>query len=338
MSNNNKSTNSLAILIVSYNVEDYLEKCLLSLKNKLSDISYELVIIDNASQDSSVSVAKKVFPSSTIIQMVKNIGFGRAINIGAQAVKADHYLILNPDTEIENDIIHKMILHMKEHPDVGVVGCRMLISQGKIQSTTYRLPSLFGTICSLSSIKVLAKFRYLKIYLRSFSWLPVVNEYLNSDSLLRSQSYISVTSVPGSCFLVDGDLFLGLKGFDENIFLYMEDSDFFYRVVKNGKKIHLLRELGVIHHVGKSFSSEFTAISPYRYWSTLYYFRKNHTPVKYSIVVCCMLLTTLIKYFWHRVHIRQIKGRDKYLRDCWRVVKMCVAGISSFDPFCHSDM
>ncbi len=192
----------LAILVVSYNVSIYLEKCLRSIKKNLAGIPYKLVVIDNASKDDSVSVAKNILPESIIIETGRNIGYARAMNIGAKTIFAKRYLILNPDTEItSNDIIYKMIIHMQENPNVGVVGCRMINENGGIQNFIYSFPGVFQTVSSIIQIKKILNIKYLKYCIKCFIWISCVKEYLNPQKTLLS--YKEVEVVPGSCFLID---------------------------------------------------------------------------------------------------------------------------------------
>lgn len=336
MTDNGIKYTELVIIIVSYNIEHYLGKCLLSLKEKLSDLSYRIILVDNASRDNSVVIAKNICSECIIIETGANLGFGKAVNIATRAFPAQRYLILNPDTEITNDIIQKMMFHMDSYPNAGIVGCRMVSEDGSIQHQVHSFPGLLVAISHLLQLKRLIFNKYFKYAVKCFQWITPINEYINYKDEMTS--WINVAVVPGSCFLVDGILFHEVGGFDENIFLYYEDVDLFYRISKHKKKeIHLLPDIGIIHYYGKSFNSEFTNISPYKYWSMLYYYKKNHGIKAYYLISFFLLLTTVIKYLTS--FFRNFNGdleQKKYLRDCMRIVKISLLGLSSFDPFMNS--
>lgn len=327
----------LAVVIVSYNVEALLRKCLQSLNGRLPSGNNAVVIVDNVSRDNSVEMLRKEFPDCALIEEDRNIGFGRATNAGVKSVTADYYLVLNPDTEISNDIIIRMSAHMKRHPEAAVVGCRMLAPTGEIQRCIYIPPTLFSAVSAIFQLKKLLDMKWLASLARGFLWIPLLREYLCPREWKTAWSRVG--SVPGSCFLVDGGLWRKLGGFDEKIFLYSEDADLFYRVVRGeGREIHLLQDTGVLHHVGKSFNSRFTEVSPCKYWSTLYYFRKNHGLFHYVVVAFSLFFASLarlvVAYF---SHFEDIVRKDKYMRDCLVVMKISIFGLKSFDPFSAID-
>lgn len=294
------------------------------------------MIIDNASIDNSVNIAKQICPECIIIQTGLNLGFGRAVNVALKTFHAQRYLILNPDTEITNNIIQNMLAHMNAHPDVGVVGCRMINEDGSIQHNTHSLPGLFVAVSHLLQLKRIMSNRYLRHVIKFFNWIPSLTEYINYRNVMTF--WLNVEVVPGSCFLIDGGLFVEMGGFDENIFLYYEDIDLFYRICRQkNREIHLLPDTGVVHHCGKSFNSEFTNISPYKYWSMLYYYKKNHGRIAYYFVSFVLLLTTSFKYtiaFFHSFSSNL--ERNKYLDDCISIIKLALFGLKAFNPFIPS--
>jgi len=323
----------LAIIIVSYNVDKYLIKCLMSLKEFVVDQPFKLVVVDNNSTDKSAFIAKDESPDCTLIVNEKNIGFGRAVNLAASTVYAKHYLILNPDTEVINDIINKMMVHLRGHKSAGLVGCRMLNTDGTIQPHSCSPPGLTIIASNLLNLKYLLKNRYLHHLLSLFRWTAPVRDYLDCGNYFGA--WKKVQAVPGSCFLVEGELFHKIGGFDESIFLYYEDADLFYRIINHEKReIHLLPDTGVIHHCGKSFSTSFTEISPYKYWSLLYYVRKNSSILNHGIVIFLLLFTTIIKFSVKWICcIKKLNHNVKYLNDCVDTIKICILGLKSFDPF-----
>lgn len=323
----------LAVVIVSYNVRELLRKCLFSLNSESLPANSVIVVVDNASSDGSAEMVRSEFPNCKFVDMGHNAGFGRATNMGCRTVEAEHYLILNPDTEITNDIILKMLEHVARHPEAAVVGCRMISPAGDIQRSIYSLPDVFSAISGIYRFKSFFPKRYLGNVMRWFSWVPTVGQYLHSCD--GFESWRKVQSVPGSCFLVNGPLFHEMGGFDENIFLYSEDTDLFYRIgALCGKEIHLLPQTGVVHHVGQSFKIGFTGMSPFKHWSTLYYFRKNHGLMDYSLINLALFIFAAIKFVFAVLSVTADPvNRKKHMEDCLSVLKLCVYGLDSFNPF-----
>jgi GT2 family glycosyltransferase len=315
----------LAILLVSYNVGPYIQRCLESLHTYLNGIDYIVSVVDNASKDDSIERIRALNMPLVLTPMEKNIGFGRGINRAARAVEAHYYLILNPDTIITNNIISDMIRTLRACPDLALIGCPMVNERGVPQASLYRLPSVFQTFVSLFEIKRLLRF----VFLRKVLWRlnPSSASYLIPPVL--DGSVTQVSCVPGSAFIIRSEDFQRIAGFDEKIFLYMEDCDLFLRIRKEGRGIALLKKDGIVHFVSKSFTQSFSSISPYKYWSTLYYFRKHGSYLSYQTVRAILLCSSLLKY------LTKISDRSqaKYRHDALDVIKMCLFGFERFDPF-----
>jgi len=290
------------------------------------------MVVDNCSNDNSADMVREEFSDCALLSTGTNIGFGRANNLGAKEIKAQYYLVLNPDTEITNDILVKMMAHIQAHPEAGVVGCRMLTSSGDIQRSIYALPGLISTISGILHLKRMLEVKLLISLFRWAFFIPVVKKYLHSRE--TATVWEKTESVPGSCFLVNGAVWRNLNGFDEKIFLYREDADLFYRIIHSGLEIHLLPDLGVTHHVGKSFKTEFTEMAPCKHWSTLYYFRKNHGLLSYLIVAIFLFFAASLKFLYaYFACFDDSAQKHRYLRDCAMVMKISLLGLGFFNPF-----
>lgn len=314
----------IGVVIVSYNVSSYLRDCLLSVQQQFSGMNYRVIVVDNHSNDGTVKMMRREFPGIQLVETGSNLGFGRGMNIGAKAIVADNYLILNPDTIITSSIVQKMSDHLRVNSKAGVVGCRMLSPDGSIQPCIYDLPTISVTILGLLGAKKLLANKAVAAIANMFASGGLMTDYIAPEEF--ASAYRSVQSVPGSCFLIRSCLYALLHGYDENIFLYYEDADLFFRVVNEQKQeLHLLSDTGVLHHVGKSFQAEFSDISPRKYWSLLYYFWKNKPYWQY-------LALRAVLFFVLSVRILSSKG-EAYQRDCFQGMRMCLLGYSSYNPF-----
>lgn len=317
----------IAILIVSYNVGAFIENCLQSVGQHLSAERYVVSIVDNASQDDSVEKIKRPPYPVILTESKVNLGFGRGINLAAQKVWARYYLVLNPDAIIINDIISQMKRVLDERPEVAVVGCPMINEKGEIQPFSYAFPNLLVTMASFFEIKRLLRFGILRRIFKHVALSKTATCYLEGPNIDCSVS--DVQCVPGSGFLVRSIHFNEVHGFDDKIFLYMEDCDLFLRLKQQGYTVKLLKKVGIVHYVSKSFSGSYTAISPYKYWSTLYYFRKNSTGLIFQFVRLGLLLSSLVKLLASVTN----RGKASYRQDAVRVISICLYGLKSFNPF-----
>jgi GT2 family glycosyltransferase len=317
----------IAILIVSYNVGFFIERCLKSVSEHLARERYIISIVDNASRDDSVARIKAQPLPIVLTESKVNLGFGRGINLAAQKVQARYYLVLNPDTILINDIVTQMRKGLDEKPDIAVIGCPMINEKGDIQAFSYDLPGFFITISSFFELKRLLRFHALRAFLKRTALSKAASGYLTPPKI--DGSLDQVQCVPGSGFLVRASHFNKVRGFDEKIFLYMEDCDLFLRLQRQGHTVSLLNQVGIVHFVSKSFSSSYTPISPYKYWSTLYYFRKHASTLTFQLVRLALLLSSICKWMMSVTD----KGKARYRLDAARVISICLFGIQSFNPF-----
>lgn len=214
----NVSGIKLSIILISYNTQQLLQECLESLFENIDTCLVEIIVVDNNSADSSADMVQERFPSVIFIQNTDNLGFARANNIGIKHSSGDNILLLNTDTIIVEDFVSPIINYLKDAPDVGVLGCRVLNEDHSLQYTCWRSPTVFTGL--------------------SFYTIEIIKNILNPLSYWRYMKYwdhLSVRDVDcvSGCFMwirrAVIDLFGGL---DENIFMYYEDSEFCVRVRK----------------------------------------------------------------------------------------------------------
>ena len=123
----------LSIIIVNYNVKEFILNLLHSIKKASFNISSEIIVIDNASDDGSGDAIKEKFPSVKLIENKKNIGFGAANNKGLELAQGDYILFINPDCIVSEDTFDKMISFFENNKDCGLAGCKILNSDGTLQ-------------------------------------------------------------------------------------------------------------------------------------------------------------------------------------------------------------
>jgi len=318
----------LAIVIVSYNVENYILNCIKSLILDLceTNIRYKIVVVDNNSTDNSVEKIKNNFSNVKLIQNEYNCGFGRAQNIGVKSILAKNYLILNPDTIIQNKIIQKLYMHKIKYEPV-VVGCRMFDERNNIQKRVTKLPNLLITISTITNVKKLFIKLHIISFLKLFKKIHLVNDYFFSEE--KVSKYECVESVSGSCFLIDGENMRDIGGYDENIFLYYEDDDLFHRILNNKWKIHLISNMGVLHFVEKSSVGNKQILILHKNWSILYYYNKHRMFIQYNTVRFVLLLISTFHYIASKYFIKDKKLEYLYKK----IILFSFFGVHTYDPF-----
>jgi len=229
----------VSVLLVNYNVKQYLLHSIQSILQSQYDGEIEIIIVDNHSFDGSVAEVKSRFPEIPVIENADNSGFGKAVNQATKAASGEYYLILNPDTVIQENTIAVLAQYMVDHPEVGLVGPKILNADGSLQLACKRsFPTIGVALPKLLGLT--------KLFPKS-KWAGKYNlTYLDPD--LNHE----VDAVSGSCMFVASSIFQELDGFDERFFMFGEDLDLCYRIQKSGHKIHYVPDTQIIHYHGES--------------------------------------------------------------------------------------
>ena len=272
----------LSIVIVSYNTLDYLRKCLESIYQYTKGINYEVIVIDNASTDGSAEMVQKTFPQVILHALKDNLGFTRGNNIGIQSSKGEYVLILNPDTEIRDNVFVKLIGFLKQTPSAVGVICKLRGYDGKVQRVAGRFPTIFSSWLSYSTMMILPK----AIRLNTID--------VNTD-ITRPVDWIV-----GAAMMIRGIPLRAVGGFDERIFMFAEDVDLCLRLhKKTGLTFYYYPGETIIHAGGASYSRNNLAVTRYGFRSSCYYLNKHYGPrlasifknaVRFSWTVTLMLL------------------------------------------------
>jgi len=229
----------LSIIIVNYNVKEFLQNLLTSLSKAVTNLSFEIIVVDNGSDDGSVELLRDKFPLVTLISNKENLGFSKANNLGLKIAGGKHILLLNPDTIVQEDTFEKLINFFKEHQDAGMLGCKILNPDGTLQLACRRsFPGPWTSFCKVSGLSAL--FPNSKIFAR-----------YNLTFMDEDQSY-EVDAISGSFMMVRREVFEKIGGLDEQFFMYGEDLDWCYRVQKAGWKVYYVHETTIIHYKGES--------------------------------------------------------------------------------------
>jgi len=287
----------ISIIIVNYNVRDYLYKCLKSIEDAVLDLRIQIVVVDNNSQDGSVNFLKPHFPDINFIESKENLGFGRANNLGFKYSTGKYFLILNPDTILQENTLRVMYDYMENHPEVGISVCKMLNADGSFQDACRRgFPTPWASFCKLFGLQALfPKSRIFGKYNQTF--MPIDETYYTE-------------AVSGAFMFSRADVIKQVGGFDTDFFMYGEDLDLCYRVYKSGYKNAYIHSTSIIHYKGES--SKRSSLNDIKiFYNAMEIFSKKHYSNSYIFLKFMRLGIQLRSLFAYGV---------KYKRDMMLII------------------
>ena len=252
----------LSIIIVSWKSKDLLKKCVKSIFAHVCDVQYEIIVIDNASDDGTAQMLREMTRSFALLRMTvnrENLGFAKANNQGIREAKGDYVLLLNPDTEFIDDSFLSAVAKMESDERIGVLGCKLLNSDKTLQPSVRAFPRVIDVLVIL-----------LKLH-KLFPGL--LDKYLARDFDYSKEQ--EVDQVMGAFFLVRRNVFNQIGLLDEKFFIWFEEVDFCRRTIQNGFKVLYYPESRVVHDKAQSFIKQDTLKKQIWFFkSALIYFMK----------------------------------------------------------------
>ncbi|HUL21111.1 MAG TPA: glycosyltransferase family 2 protein [Thermodesulfobacteriota bacterium] len=257
---------TLSIIIVSWNTREYLLSCLESIFEEGDAKVWEVIVIDNRSADGSGCEAEKRFPEIHLIENEKNLGFAKATNQGLKRAAGKYVLLLNPDTRMKSGAVERLILFMNAFPKVGVAGVQLLNSDGSRQNSIANFPSLATELLN----KSLLRWLFPKCF---------------PGKEMDYPEPIEVDSVIGACMMVRREAMEQVGLLDEDYFLFLEETDWCYRMKRAGWKIYHVPQAGVYHFQGRSAEKDKKRARIEYYASRYHFFKKNKGNFQWFILL-----------------------------------------------------
>lgn len=233
----------LSVIIVNYNVKHYVYQCLQSLRKAAEGIDWEVFVVDNNSSDGSVKYLKEQYPPSDFPQLQiiannDNPGFGKANNQAIRMAKGDYILLANPDTFASEDTLRRCLDFMDQHPDTGCLGVKMLYADGTFAPESRRgVPTPWASFCKIT--------RLSKLFPHSKSFGNYYMQHLPIDEPAQ------VEIISGAFMMFKREVVEQIGVFDEAFFMYGEDIDISYRMLKAGYHNYYL-PTQILHYKGES--------------------------------------------------------------------------------------
>lgn len=233
------SNPDLSIIFVNWNSADDLRQSLRSVYANTRGLAFEIIVVDNASPDGRVGLAKQDFPEITLIKSSENLGFARANNLGFQNSSGRILLFLNPDTELRGPAVKLMVDCLNSSPEIGVLGCRLLNSDLSVQTSCVQpFPTILNQVADFEPLRRLAP------RLKLWGMRPLFDADQGKP--------VEVEAVSGACLMIRREVFEQAGFFSADYFMYMEDLDLCYHAGKMGKKVCYLGAATIVHHGGQS--------------------------------------------------------------------------------------
>lgn len=267
-----------SIIIVNYNTKELLYQCLQSLKKSIKNTHTEIIVIDNNSSDNSVPFVRKLFPEIILIENDKNLGFGKACNQGINISRGKYIILLNSDCEVfKNTLstIKKIISNFSRSDRIGIIGGKILNPDGTLQFSYGKFPTVFSNILDL--------------------FKPPPHRKVQTSGY-DSPHYIDW--VTGAFMMINRKLFTDIGYFDENYFMYYEETDICFRAKAQGWQILYDPSPQVIHKIPHSTKKDNIPlfIQAEIRKSHLYFFRKNRSYLSYFTIFLASFILLVLKW------------------------------------------
>ena len=250
----------LSVVIVNWNVRDLLRQCLRLILDTQC-LTLETIVVDNASTDGSVEMVRAEFSGVHLIANADNRGFPAANNQGIAAAQGGYVLLLNPDTALVGDALATMVAFANANPDVGIVGPQLLTSDGSVQSSRRRFPTLLTAVFESTWLQPHAPRRLLERYY-------VLDR---PDDVVQDVDWLY-----GAALMARREAIEQVGLMDEGFFMYSEELDWCRRFREAGRRVVYLPTAQIVHHGGKSSEQVAAARHIHFQTSKVRYFRKYH--------------------------------------------------------------
>jgi GT2 family glycosyltransferase len=273
----------ISVVILSWNDASFLKECLESLEDPNRTYSLEVIVVDNGSTDGTPEMVEERFPHVKVIRNGRNLGFPMGNNVGIEACCGKYVCLLNSDIKVLGQCLQTLLGYMDQHPDIGMVGPRILNRDGTHQSSCRRFPSLWNNFCSATGLASLSENS------RLFSGEHMI--FFKGDHLM------DVDVLVGCFWMVRREAINKFGLLDEGFFMYAEDIDWCKRCWNAGWRVVFYPEAESIHYRGGSSTKKnpvWLAVTQQR--SVLRYWKKHHGAAGRLGMSCLILIHKMIRW------------------------------------------
>ena len=276
----------VSIIIINYNTSKLINNCISSIIEYTKGISYEIIIVDNNTENLSQTINKQNFPRLKFLQLPENMGFGKANNEGAKLATVKYLFLLNPDTMLMNNAIVILYEYLECNPQCGACGGNLFDENLKpVHSFRRIFPSIFWELNELT------KYRLEKAL------------YGENSQFNHKDQPMKVAYITGADLMIRKSLFAHCEGFSKDFFMYYEETDLCKRITNNGYSIISVPKAKIKHLEGKSYNGEDknNSFNEFR-WRSIFesmiiYYSKNNSKISKWICLKIAYFTLLLKAY-----------------------------------------
>jgi len=261
---------TIGVAIVNYNTCEHLRECLASIERKAE----EVIVVDNASTDSSVAMLRAEFPSVFVIASTENQGYGEAANRAIKSSQANYVLLLNSDTCLKPGTLDTLAAYLEKHPQAAIVGPHLVNPDGSLQASCYSFPTPLHVLLEESNTS------------RLLGSLPVLREHY-----LRTWNHRQSLSVPwvlGAALGIRRQAFLEVGGFETAYYMYAEEVDLCYRLRQAGWQTHYTPDATIVHTGGASTRQRRAEMAVQYYASLVLFYRRHYSKFRLGQLIIIM--------------------------------------------------
>ncbi len=288
----------VSICIVSLNAKDYLNDCLDSIENNTHRVSYEIIIVDNGSTDGTFDSIQSQRPQVKLYRNNENNGYSAPMNQALRTGIGRHLMQLNPDTIVHPGSLDRLVAFLDTHPDVGIVGPKVLNPNGSLQEPCRRSEARPWDVMSYFS-------GLARLFPDDRRFSGYYMGYMDENETHEAEG------VSGSCMLMRSTMIEQVGYLDESLFAYQEDADYCFRARQAGWKIFYYPEAEITHFGGEGGSK----VQPFRSiwaWHRAYYlYYKKHLAKDYFFLFNWLYYLLMLVKFVLTV-IRNFVARDSF--------------------------
>lgn len=298
----------ISAMVVTFNPHEEILECLFNLDQIAKQISMEIILVDNASSNDMPQRIEAEFPTITFVHSEANLGFGAGNNLAFKHAQGDYVLCINPDLVLNVEAFQCMLDYLQQNSQVGVVGPKVLNENNQLVKSaraTYTLPRLWAKYWMLD--KLVPQLVYGKY----------------ERKMRTAIEPFTVDWLQGSCLLIRREAFEKVQGFDDEFFLYMEDTDLCERIHQAGWDVIYLPK-ATVRHYGGTTTSRFHTIRVRSYHlSPLHYHRKRKNFLNTYILKFVFIIELLTKILMRCVFnlMRPNESRKQQIQAEWQVLK-----------------
>ncbi len=295
----------VTFVIVNWNNADLLRNCLASIYETVSNYTFSVVVVDNASSDNSISIVKSFFPSVKIISNNSNLGFARAVNKGIACANGRYVVLLNTDAILTKNAIDRLISFMDKNTDTAVCGGRLIYPDGRKQHSFDNFPSLITELTNKSLLRKMFPQKYPGKY-RDYS------EPLEVDSII------------GACFVIRKECMDRVGMLDEDFYFFLEETDLCFRMKLAGYRIVHVPSAEIVHLQGKSAAKVPVASRVEYYYSRYLFFKKNRSALSYFILMLVIFIRCMVKVMVYFLFAVATGFRNEAVMHKWKLASTLV--------------